>query len=134
MMRLLPASNALDALKRAGSSVSRILDGADYTADDVARECDTDRALCLVPESGAGVVVVRLQYNEQRGDMELDVWLAASDEPHGAIERYMPEIERVARELQAARLTFSTFRRGWLRRAGSWTLRSATFERELTAG
>lgn len=133
-MRLLPARDAREALKSAGAAVARILDGADYTADDVARECDADRALCLVPEVGAGVVVVRLQYNEQHGDMEMDVWLAASAEPHGAIERYMPEIERVARELRAARLTFSTFRRGWLRRAGSWTLRSATFERELTVG
>jgi hypothetical protein len=110
------------------------LDGADFTAEDLARECRLGKALCFYA-SGQGMVIVKLHPNRRHNDLELVVWLAISLGPHGAIERYLPEIDEIARRVKAKRVVFSSYRTGFLRRMPEgWRLREMTIEREVPHG
>lgn len=120
-----------DVWDRVAPLAQRVLDGAAFTADDLARECREGRALCFYA-SGWGLVVCKLLPNRRHNDLELEVWLAVSFGPHQAVEQFTPEIEEIARRLQAKRVVFSTFRPGWMRHPpDGWKMREMTFEREV---
>lgn len=109
----------------------RALDGGAYTPDDLARECREGRALCFYA-SGWGLVICCLSPNRRHNDLELEVWLAVSTGPDGAIDTFTPELEIIARRLGASRIVFASMRPGFMRRPpAGWTLREVTFEREV---
>jgi hypothetical protein len=119
-----------DHWPRVGALAEAALAGDDYTPDNLRLECRENRALCFA--SSDGVAVVTLVPNRLRNDLELVVLLAASVGPHGAVEAYLPSIERVARDLGAARIVFRSRRRGWLRHLPEgWALREVTYVCEV---
>jgi hypothetical protein len=120
--------------ERVAPIAQRVLDGADFTAEDIVRECQQGEALAFYA-SGHGLVIVKLHPNRRHNDLELVVWLAVSFGPDGAVPDFMPEIDEIARRLRASRVVFSTFRPGWMRRPPEgWRLRDMTFEREVPHG
>lgn len=84
--------------------------------------CRRGSALVLVSEDG--VVVLALSMHED--ELELLIWVAVG-RGNRLIERYLPLVEHVARDVGAHRITFQPRRRGWqrrLRRLGdTWRLR-----------
>lgn len=117
--------------ERVGVLAERVLDGADFTAEDILRECRRGHALCFYA-SGWGMVIAKLHPNRRHNDLELVVWLAVSFGPGQAVEEFSPELDEIARRMQAKRVVFSTFRPGWVRRPPpGWTMREMTFEREV---
>jgi hypothetical protein len=116
------------------AAAERVLDGADFTAEDIARECREGRALCFFA-SGEGLLIAKLNPNRRHNDLELVVWLAVSLGPHGAMDKYLPDMDELARRLGAERIVFSTFRNGFVRRPpAGWRIREMTFEREVSHG
>ena len=113
------------------AAAERALDGGAFTPDDLAAECREGRALCFYA-SNWGLVIARLSPNRRHGDLELEVWLAVSTGPSGAIDEFTPELEIIARRMQAKRIVFATMRPGFMRRPpAGWALREMTFEREV---
>jgi hypothetical protein len=109
----------------------RALDGAAFTVDDLVCECREGRALCFYA-SGWGLVIAKLNPNRRHNDLELEVWLAVSTGPAGAIDEFTPELEIIARRLRANRIVFSSMRPGFMRRPpAGWQMREMTFEREV---
>jgi hypothetical protein len=113
------------------AAAERALDGASCTVDDLACECREGRALCFYA-SGWGLVIAKLNPNRRHNDLELEVWLAVSTGPTGAIDEFTPELEIIARRLRATRIVFSSMRPGFMRRPpAGWQMREMTFEREV---
>jgi hypothetical protein len=130
-LNLLDIDELHDVFVRVMPLAARVLDGADFTAEDIERECRDGRALAFYA-SGWGLVVCHLNPNRRHNDLELVVWLAVSFGPGQAVEEFSPELDEIARRMDAKRIVFSTFRPGWMRRPPpGWNLRDITFEREV---
>jgi hypothetical protein len=96
----------------------------------VAAEIAAGRAQVL--RSDDGILLLALHPNFQRGDLELVAWVAVSTGPHGMVDRYLPQIDRVARDLGAARVILQSPRLGWLRVLPQrWRVTSVTYECEV---
>lgn len=106
------------------------VDGHNVPIEYVAAEIAADRAMCL--RSADGVLLLVLQPNYLRLDLELIVWVAASTGPPGMIDRYLPVVERIAREVGAARMVMQSPRLGWLRVLPQrWRVTMVTYECEV---
>jgi hypothetical protein len=97
-----------------------------HEIDKIADACLDGSALVFANEEG--VLILTLQVHE--GEFELLVWAAVATGEH-VLERYLPFVEGVAKELGAHRIAFQPRRHGWARRlrgSGSeWTLRHDGF-------
>src|SRR5882672_2287905 len=95
---------------RIDAAARKALEGADWLGEDILEMCRRRQALCFSCDDG--VVVAELAANHHRhSEFELIVLLAVSTGPHGVVERYLPEIEEIARELGAVRIVFWSHRR-----------------------
>lgn len=92
-----------------------------FEIGEIQAECEANRAMCLACEDA--MVVVQLQALDTH--LELFVLLAIAFR-HGAFERQLVALLKIARELDAKTLAFGTRRRGWARRLGpEWTRRGS---------
>lgn len=106
------------------------VDGHNVQIEYVAAEIAADRAMCL--RSADGVLLLVLQANLQKLDLELNVWVAASTGPPGMIDRYLPVVEQIARDVGAARVVMQSPRLGWLRALPErWRVTMVTYECEV---
>lgn len=106
------------------------VDGHNAPIEYVAAEIAADRARCL--RSADGVLLLVLRPNYQSMDLELMVWAAASTGPPGMIDKYLPEVERIAADLGAARIVMQSPRLGWLRALPQrWRVTMVTYQCEV---
>lgn len=106
------------------------VDGHNARIEYVAAEIAADRAMCL--RSDDGILLLVLQPNYPRLDLDLVVWVAASTGPPGMIDRYLPVVELIAREVGAARVVMQSPRLGWLRVLPQrWRVTMVTYECEV---
>ena len=96
----------------------------------VAAEIAAGRAVCL--RGTDGILLLALEPDFRTSDLTLNVWVAVSTGAHGMVERYLPECERVARDLGAARIVLQSPRLGWSRALPQrWLITSVTYACEV---
>lgn len=81
--------------------------------EEMRAQCAAHQALCLACEDGMAVIDLRAYGS----DLEMFVWIAVAFR-HGAVERQMPALLAIARDLGAKTLAFESRRRGWARQLG----------------
>lgn len=97
----------------------------------VAAEIAAGRAQCL--RNADGILLLALEPDFQTGELTLQVWVAVSTGVHGMVEKYLPEIDAIARDLGAARIVMQSPRLGWLRTLPQrWRVTSVTYECEVS--
>lgn len=107
------------------------VDGHNASFEYVAAEIAAGRA--QVVRNADGILLLALRPDFHRKDLFLDVWVAISTGAHGMIERYLPEVQRIARDLGAARVVMQSPRLGWLRALPQrWRVTSVTYECEVS--
>ena len=98
---------------------------AEWTIPEVYQACrDSEAFLFLAPE---GFCILRPLAD---GHPTVQVWIAYA-EGGGNLTRYEPEIERLAREIGATRLIFSSPRLGYRRALRHWQRQGNDYERYL---
>lgn len=114
--------------------VARVsINGDQCSHEELKIACREGQALCFA--SPDGVLVVTLEQNHVKMDLELLIWVAASVGTHGVIQKYLPQIDQIARELGVSRMKFESDRAGWLRAlGGDWRIRNIEFERDVPSG
>ena len=106
------------------------VDGHNVSFEYVAAEIAAGRAQVLRNSDGILILAHRVDFVTL--ETYLEVWVALGTGPHGMIERYLPEVERVARDLGAARIVMQSPRLGWLRALPHrWRVTSVTYECEV---
>lgn len=100
----------------------------DWIAEDVYHAIRSgESALYVFTEAGqfAGFVVLRRLVAEFSGEVSCHVWLAYSESDRDAYQAAEGFIKSSAKHMGAARITFSSPRKGWAKR---YPLSSATYE------
>lgn len=96
-------------------------------AEDVYADCKHGKASLLI--CADGFLVVRIETCNYTGQTMMFVWLAHANIV-GAVEKYQPELDRIAREQGATVIRMNSTRKGW-ERAEGWHLVTSVYERRL---
>ena len=97
----------------------RELCGEPWLPEDVYADLRNGTAWLLVrgelPNLTA-VLVLKVEANNYNNERELLLWIASTSEGRDVLE-HLPQVDQMARQAGCNRVTFSSTRRGWLRRA-----------------
>ena len=102
----------------------------DWRGEDVYHACRAGEAHCFANVLSGEFVILTPRTNEYTLEKELFVWIAWSPDPL-AQDKYLDQLEDIARGIGAVKLIMRSPRRGFLR-SRNWTPRFTEFERDLT--
>jgi hypothetical protein len=107
-----------------------VIDGHNATIEYVAAEIAAGRAQLVRNADGILLLALRVDRNLE---LFLDVWVAIGTGAHGMVEKYLPEVESIARDLGARRIVMQSPRLGWMRKLPErWKISSVTYECEVS--
>lgn len=101
----------------------------EWRPEDVYAFCTTGRASLYLAESDEGFAVLRKHANTFTGEVTIFIW-AVWGEGDRILERYWPELERIAKGEGASVLKFESKRPGFSRLEG-WEVGFTTYERRI---
>lgn len=107
--------------------VAALCEGHPERPEDIYAACVYGKASLLMCEDG--YAICKLSECKYTGETIMWVWQASAS-IYGAIEKYLPELERFARENGAVVMQHSSQRLGWQRLHG-WKASHTVYERRL---
>ncbi len=118
-------ANCLDLINQAVNAIAK--KSEQVSANHIIKQCNEGKAFAFTDLQHDTLVVLE---PIALPILTINVWVAYSR--HGnAIKEYEPEIERLARQIGAKSLTFSTQRRGYSRAMPHWVKTKNTYKRQL---
>ena len=101
-----------------------------WRPEDVYADCKHGVAWLYLAEGDEGFMVVREHINMHSAERSMYVWVMYAYEGENAIDRYMPDLDKLARENGYTKVIMDSPRRGWQRKEG-WKEQMTTYLHEV---
>ena len=101
-----------------------------WRLEDVYAACRYGQAFCYVNKEENAFAIVEEHQCQYTLEKHLHIWIAYAYEGQGMIDKYLPELEKLAKQYGYRKITMSSHRPGWRKQPG-WQAGMTTYIHEV---